>query len=349
MEEDMIMNVPSAPEMQGTPMAPDLSTEMQPDMSDVSQVEMQEAQGALMQILQVINMLIEQGLNEEQIRAFLEQYGISEDELDQAAQALGVDIDAVLSGQMQAPQEPMMMANGGPGDKRKFELQTQIMQQPRPQQMMGMPDNEPMMQDRLLKNQMFSTDAAIENLLKQYDISVNTGNIQDAMAISEQITNLINQKIAISEQLDPVMMAEGGSADVGSITPISPFEMTKTFGGPLYQMLNPGAQQMVDRLGLRGQGLAGAAAMAFGPKKVKGGLTALDDLTRGFLAKEKTRLEGVIKSIKEGTDPILKKENLAIYQKQLDDVNKEIAENIRLRKQYDEMVKDPSKFFKTKD
>ena len=73
--------------------------------------------------------------------------------------------------------------------------------------------------------------------------------------------------------------------------------MTEAFGGPLYQMLNPGAQQLVDRFGLRGQGLSGAAAMAFGPKKVKGGLTALDDLTRGFLAKEKTRLEGVIKSI----------------------------------------------------
>ena len=51
--------------------------------------------------------------------------------------------------------------------------------------------------------------------------------------------------------------------------------------------------------------------MAFGPKKVKGGLTALDDLTRAFLAKEKTRLEGVIKSIKEGTDPIRKKRKLS--------------------------------------
>ena len=28
--------------------------------------------------------------------------------------------------------------------------------------------------------------------------------------------------------------------------------MTEAFGGPLYQMLNPGAQQMVDKLGLRG-------------------------------------------------------------------------------------------------
>ena len=114
MEEDMIMNVPSAPEMQGTPMTPDLSMDMQSEMGEISQSEIQEAQGALMQILQVINMLIEQGLNPEQIKAFLEQYGISEEELEQAAQALGVDIDMVLSGQMQAPQEPMMMAEGGP-------------------------------------------------------------------------------------------------------------------------------------------------------------------------------------------------------------------------------------------
>ena len=39
-------------------------------MADVSQAEMQEAQGALMQILQVINMLIDQGLSPEQIKAF---------------------------------------------------------------------------------------------------------------------------------------------------------------------------------------------------------------------------------------------------------------------------------------
>ena len=67
-----------------------------------------------MQIIQVINMLIEQGLNEDQIRAFLEQYGITEDELDQAGQLLGVDIDSLLGGQMQQPQEPMIMAGGGP-------------------------------------------------------------------------------------------------------------------------------------------------------------------------------------------------------------------------------------------
>ena len=202
----MIMNVPSAPEMQGTPMAPDLSMEMQPDMADVSQAEMQEAQGALMQILQVINMLIEQGLNEEQIRAFLEQYGISEDELDQAAQALGVDIDAVLSGQMQAPQEPMMMANGGPGDKRKFELQTQIMQQPQPQQMMGMSDNEPMMQDRSVGNQIFTLQSQINNLMNDYNIAVRDKDFDTAQAIADQINNI---DVAITQLQSQMPMGLG--------------------------------------------------------------------------------------------------------------------------------------------
>ena len=202
----MIMNVPSAPEMQGTPMAPDLSMEMQPDMADVSQAEMQEAQGALMQILQVINMLIEQGLNEEQIRAFLEQYGISEDELDQAAQALGVDIDAVLSGQMQAPQEPMMMANGGPGDKRKFELQTQIMQQPRPQQMMGMSDNEPMMQERSRENQIFTLQSQITNLMNDYNIAVRDKDFDTAQAIADQINSI---DVAITQLQSQMPMGLG--------------------------------------------------------------------------------------------------------------------------------------------
>ena len=45
--------------------------------------------------------------------------------------------------------------------------------------------------------------------------------------------------------------------------------MTEAFGGPLYQMLNPVTQQLVDKLGLRGKGLAGFAAEAIGPGKFK--------------------------------------------------------------------------------
>ena len=54
---------------------------------------------------------------------------------------------------------------------------------------------------------------------------------------------------------------------VSKIEPISPTEMRTAFGGPLYQMLNPGARQIVDNLGLRGQGIGGLAAMAFSPVK----------------------------------------------------------------------------------
>tara|TARA_R100001015_G_C4579705_1_gene136415 strand:- start:216 stop:899 length:684 start_codon:yes stop_codon:yes gene_type:complete len=221
MEEDMIMNVPAAPDMQGTPMTPDLSGQMQPEMGEVSQAEMQEAQGALMQIVEVINMLVQQGLNEDQIMEFLAQYGITEEELDQAAQLLGVDIDALIGGQMEQPQEPMMMAEGGASvlpnkdqmmAANMMRSSAKLQEQLPPQQTMVLSDNEPMMQDMSPRQRMFSIDATIENLLKQYDISVNTGNIQDAMAISEEITNLNNQKINISEQLDPVMMANGGSS-----------------------------------------------------------------------------------------------------------------------------------------
>ena len=184
MEEDIIMNVPSAPDMQGTPMPPDLSGQMQPEMGEVSQSEMQEAQGALMQILQVINMLIEQGLNPEQIKAFLEQYGISEDELEQASQALGVDIDAVLSGQMQAPQEPMMMEEGGP----------------------SMSDNEPMMQDRSPENQIFTLQSQITNLMNDYNIAIRDQDFDTAQAIANQINNI---DIAITQMQSQVPIGLG--------------------------------------------------------------------------------------------------------------------------------------------
>ena len=41
--------------------------------------------------------------------------------------------------------------------------------------------------------------------------------------------------------------------------------MRSAFGGPFYQMLNPSTQQIVDNLGLRGQGIGGLAATVFSP------------------------------------------------------------------------------------
>mgnify|MGYP003131376282 FL=1 len=109
MEEDMMMpNVAPAPEMVGTPMGGDLSQQMAPAQAELSPAEMQEAQGALMQIIQIIQMLVNQGMSEEEIQQFLAQYGITEEELDQAAAILGVDIDALMAGEQRMP-----MAEGG--------------------------------------------------------------------------------------------------------------------------------------------------------------------------------------------------------------------------------------------
>ena len=41
--------------------------------------------------------------------------------------------------------------------------------------------------------------------------------------------------------------------------------MNEAFGGPLYQMLNPGAQQIVDRMGIRGGGVSDLLMGMAGP------------------------------------------------------------------------------------
>ena len=111
--EEQAMQMP----MQGDMMQPQMQPQM--PMGEVSQMEMQEAQQGLMQILQVIETLVQQGLSEDEILALLAQYGITEAELEQAAQVLGVDMEQLLGGaqmeqpQMEVPQQPMMMSMGG--------------------------------------------------------------------------------------------------------------------------------------------------------------------------------------------------------------------------------------------
>ena len=65
------------------------------------------------------------------------------------------------------------------------------------QQMMGMSDNEPMMQDRSPENQMFSIDARIENLMKSYNMLVNAQEFGRAQEVADQIDQLQQQKIGI--------------------------------------------------------------------------------------------------------------------------------------------------------
>ena len=208
MEEDMMMpNVAPAPMMQETPMAPNLSEQMPAQTEEVTQAEMQEAQGALQQILQVIDMLIQQGLSAEEIAQFLEQYGISEDELEQAAQILGVDINQLLGGQMQQPQEPMMMAAGGPSESQAAQLQLAQMQaqsmQPSQMPMMqqSMADNEPRFEDRSPENQIFSLQTSIDNLMSEYDMLVRNKEFDRAQAVANEINNIDVQISQIKAQM----------------------------------------------------------------------------------------------------------------------------------------------------
>ena len=223
----MIMNVPAAPDMQGTPMTPDLSGQMQPEMGEVSQAEMQEAQGALMQIIQVINMLVQQGLNEDQIMEFLAQYGITEEELDQAAQLLGVDIDALIGGQMEQPQEPMMMAEGGPSVNYMdiyntykdvdFASMDDIR---RP----GTPEDYESKMFKIAKSLMISdfdykqdleagrNDSAAERLVFIDNMK------KELQMLKNEYDNLFNPKSKKQNMIPPMMMSNGGGAST-SIDP----------------------------------------------------------------------------------------------------------------------------------
>jgi len=194
----MIMNVPSAPDMQGTPMPPNSSMEMQPQMpmGEVSQMEMQEAQEGLMQILQVIETLIQQGLSEDEIIELLAQYGITEAELEQAAQVLGVDMAQLLGGaqmeqpQMEVPQQPMMMAAGGALSNQDISIA----------QSMLTPDNEPMFQSRSPEEQIFSLNNRINNLMTSYEMLLRNNEFDRAQEVADLIDEVQQQIIAIQSQ-----------------------------------------------------------------------------------------------------------------------------------------------------
>jgi len=206
--EEQSMQMP----MQGDMMQPQMP------MDEVSQMEMQEAQQGLIQILQVIETLIQQGLTEDEIIALLAQYGITEAELEQAAQVLGVDIEQLLGGaqmeqpQMEAPQQPMMMANGGPSTVAQTSMINSALQtikdlatqQMAPSQnMQAQP--QPMFQSRTSDEQIFSLNARIQNLMTSYDMLVRNKEFDRAQDVANQIDEVQQQIIAIQSQNVPQM------------------------------------------------------------------------------------------------------------------------------------------------
>jgi len=108
--------------------------------------------------------------------------------------------------------------------------------------------------------------------------------------------------------------------DVGSIIPIPPSEMREAFGGPLYQILNPSGQRLVDRMGLRGKGVGGFFESTVGPggkfklsknamKKIKPLLQQRKrelDLSTNYDAVERAAAQNRVKQIEKQIDKIIR-------------------------------------------
>jgi hypothetical protein len=96
MEEDMMdMQVqpvmqPEQPMMQGTPSPQNMAGQMQSDVDAVSESDREQAKQALMQIIKILQQMVSQGASEQEIQAFLQQVGITMEELQQAREMFGI-------------------------------------------------------------------------------------------------------------------------------------------------------------------------------------------------------------------------------------------------------------------
>ena len=96
MEEDMMnMQVspvmqPEQPMMQGTPAPQELPGELQQELDEISESDQEEAQKALMQLIKILQQMVSQGASDEEIQAFLDQVGITMEELQMAREMFGI-------------------------------------------------------------------------------------------------------------------------------------------------------------------------------------------------------------------------------------------------------------------
>lgn len=96
MEEDMMnMQVspvmqPEQPMMQGTPAPQDSPDQMQQELDQISGSDQEEAKQALTQIIKILQQMVSQGASDEEIQAFLDQVGITMEELQMAREMFGI-------------------------------------------------------------------------------------------------------------------------------------------------------------------------------------------------------------------------------------------------------------------
>ena len=76
--------------MQGTPAAPVLPEQLQASIDGLSEAEKEEAKQALTQIIKILQQMVSQGASDEEIEAFLQQVGISMEELQMAREMFGI-------------------------------------------------------------------------------------------------------------------------------------------------------------------------------------------------------------------------------------------------------------------
>ena len=96
MEEDMMnMQVspvmqPEQPMMEGTPAPQDSPDQMQQELDQISGSDQEEAKQALTQIIKILQQMVSQGASDEEIQAFLDQVGITMEELQMAREMFGI-------------------------------------------------------------------------------------------------------------------------------------------------------------------------------------------------------------------------------------------------------------------
>jgi len=96
MDEDMMgmdvapVMMPDQQMMQGTPAGPTLPNELQQQIDSLSEQEKAEAKEALMQIMKIVEQMMAEGATEEQVEQFLQQIGMTFEELEMAEEMFGM-------------------------------------------------------------------------------------------------------------------------------------------------------------------------------------------------------------------------------------------------------------------
>ena len=96
MDEDMMgmqvnpVMMPEQPMMQGPPAPQEMPGQMQSELDNISGSDREEAKQALTQIIKILQQMVSQGASEEEIQAFLQQVGITMEELQMAREMFGI-------------------------------------------------------------------------------------------------------------------------------------------------------------------------------------------------------------------------------------------------------------------